>query len=153
MNALNGVFPSSALILCWWRIRRSVFTRVKASFSSRRTSRRRQAGKDATEEREQTSTKTVEEFMKDWDKIAFAQSVAIYREKWQEMQHRCRRETALINYIQNMWLPLKEHCVSSWIDEHLYLGTTEPSRVEGFHAVLKQLLSVSSLLYTDYYTS
>ncbi len=99
MNALNGVFPSSALILCRWHIRRSDFTRAKASFSSRRTSRRRRAGEEATEEREQTNAKTVEEFMEDWDGIVFAQSVAIYREKWQEMQRRYRRETALIDYI------------------------------------------------------
>jgi hypothetical protein len=110
----------------------------------------RRAGEEATEEREQTNAKTVEEFMEDWDGIVFARSVAIYREKWQEMQRRYRREIALIDYIRNTWLPLKEHFVSSWVDEHLHLGAMETSRVEGFHAVLKQLLSVRSPLYTDH---
>ncbi len=33
--------------------------------------------------------------------------------------------------------------MAPWVNEHLHLGVIETSSVEGFHAVLKQVLSVS----------
>jgi hypothetical protein len=146
MNVLNHVFPTSALLLCRWHIRRSLLTHTKAHFSSCRTSERRRAGAAVLEDAGGVSAAAAENFMKDWDNIVFAVTVATYREKWRDLQRRYRRETALIDYIRSTWLPLKEHFMAPWVDEHLHLGATETSRVEGFHSVLKQLLTLRLLL-------
>jgi hypothetical protein len=40
--------------------------------------------------------------------------------------------------------------MAPWVDEHLHLGATETSRVEGYHAVLKKTLSVSAFKTFSY---
>jgi hypothetical protein len=85
----------------------------------------------------------VESFMQEWDNVVLAQSVESYRTKWQRLQNSLRRERSLLDYLRHTWIPLKEHFMAPWVNEHLHLGATETSRVEGFHAVLKQLMGVS----------
>jgi hypothetical protein len=91
------------------------------------------------------SAAKVAEFMQDWDGVVFSAYVVTYCKKWRDLQRRYQRDTALIKYIRDIWLPLKEHFMALWVDEHLHLGATQTSWVEGFHAVLKQLLDVSLL--------
>ncbi len=88
MNVLNHVFPTSALLLCRWHIRRSLLTHTKAHFSSCRTSERRRAGAAVLEDAGGVSAAAAENFMKDWDNIVFAVTVATYREKWRDLQRR-----------------------------------------------------------------
>ncbi len=83
--------------------------------------------------------------MEDWDAVVHAELVQSYQTKWQRLQSTYRREASLIGYLRNNWLPLEEHFMAPWVDEHLHLGVTETSRVKGFHAVLKQVMGVSYL--------
>jgi hypothetical protein len=136
MNALQHVFPSSYHILCRWHVRRSVQSRCKSYFSSRRVSNRQNA----------TSAQNdlVKDFMCGWDEVVFSEDVATFRIKWRKLQSDFRRERLLVDYLRDTWLPMKEHFMAPWVDEQLHFGATETSRVEGFHSVLKQTLSVSS---------
>ncbi len=145
MNALGGVFPASFLILCRWHVRRSVQARCKSHFPSRRASSRRVRGASSSLLQTTVGESAVKDFMEDWDAVVYAESVQSYRTKWQRLQSTYRREASLIGYLRNTWLPLKEHFMAPWVDEHLHLGATETSRVEGFHAVLKQVMGVSYL--------
>jgi hypothetical protein len=86
----------------------------------------------------------VTDFVKDWQKVVLAELIETYRTKWRMLQSRYRRETSLLDYLRNTWLPLKEHFMAPWVNEYLHLGARETSRVEGVHAVLKQVLGVSS---------
>ncbi len=79
-----------------------------------------------------------------WDEVVFSEDVATFRIKWRKLQSDFRRERLLVDYLRDTWLPMKEHFMAPWVDEQLHFGATETSRVEGFHSVLKQTLSVSS---------
>ncbi len=144
MNALSRVFPSSMHLLCQWHIRRSIYTRTKAHFSPRRTSTGWRTGAAAADMDDSLNATKLKEFLQDWDDVVFAISVDTYREKWRDLQRRNRRGSALLDYLRDTLLPLKEHFMSSWVDKHLHLGATETSRLEGFHSGLKQLLGVST---------
>jgi hypothetical protein len=84
--------------------------------------------------------------MSDWDEMVNTNSVVTYRAKWRTMQSNYRREVALLDYLRNSWLPLREHFMAPWVDEHLHLGATKTTCVEGFHSVLKNFLGVSRFL-------
>jgi hypothetical protein len=73
--------------------------------------------------------------MSNCDEVVLADSVSTYRSQWRTLQSSYRRDSSLLDYLKNMWLPLQEHFMALWVDEHLHLGATEISRVEGFHAV------------------
>jgi hypothetical protein len=92
---------------------------------------------------EASGAASVDGFMQVWDDVVFAESLSTYRTKSKALQSRHSRETTLLNDLQSTWILLKEHFMAPWVDEHLHLGATETSRVEGFHSVLKQCLGVS----------
>ncbi len=143
MNALNSVFPSSYHILRQWHVGRSVHTRCRSHFSSHQVSSRQAHGASAPTLHTTASNRAVADFMQGWQDVVLAESVGTYRTKWRELQSRHRREMSLHDYLQNTWLPLKEHFMAAWVNQHLHLGATETSHVEGFHAILKQVLGVS----------
>ncbi len=144
MNALEHVFPFSYHILCRWHVGRSVHTRCKSHFNSRRVSSRQARGASSSTLQTTASNRAVTDFVKDWQKVVLAELIETYRTKWRMLQSRYRRETSLLDYLRNTWLPLKEHFMAPWVNEYLHLGARETSRVEGVHAVLKQVLGVSS---------
>jgi hypothetical protein len=137
-NAVSNVFPSSTHILCRWRIHRSVLLRCKKHFPAQGGLRRRQGCRGSTSGK-------VKSFMQEWDEVTFAESVTVHRARWRKLQQSYRQEVALISYLRNTWLPLKEKFMSPWVDERLHFGATTTSRVEGAHAVLKRYLQVSLL--------
>ncbi len=143
MNALAHVLPMSNHVLCRWHVRRSLYARCKSHFTSQRVSGRQLAGATGSSAGTSTGTAAVDAFMEDWDEVVHADSLSTYRTKWKELQSRYRREVGLLDYLRNTWLPLKEHFMASWVDEHLHLGATETLQVEGFHSTLKQSLGVS----------
>jgi hypothetical protein len=143
MNMLNSVFPSSYHILCRWHVGRSVHTRCRSHFSSRRVSSRQARGASAPTLQTMASNRAVADFVQGWQEVVLAESVGTYRTKWRELQSKHRRETSLLDYLRNTWLPLKEHIMAAWVNQHLHLGAIKMSRVEGFHAILKQVLGVS----------
>jgi hypothetical protein len=81
--------------------------------------------------------------MYDWHDVVFSVDVATYLMKWRKLQNNYWRGSLLVDYLRTMWMPLKKHFITPWVDELLHLGATQISRVEGFHSVLKQTLSVS----------
>ncbi len=143
LNALQRAFPSSHHILCRWHVRRSIQTRCKSHFSSRRASNRQGTCVLASQQPLDSLNDSVKDFMSDWDDVVFSEDVATYRMKWRKLQSNYRRESLLVDYLRTTWMPLKEHFMAPWVDEWLHLGATETSRVEGFHSVLKHTLSVS----------
>ncbi len=137
-NAVEAVFPESQHVLCRWHICRSVLSRCKSYFSTPRRSHRQQPSSSEAENQ-------VKAFMDDWDDVTFAESLADYRSQWRKFQLSYRRDTVLLDYLRSTWLPLREKFMSAWVDQHLHLGATTTSRVEGAHAILKRYLQVSAL--------
>ncbi len=143
MNALEHVFPLSYHVLCRWHVRRSISAQCKRYFSSRCVSGRQRANASGSQSHTVAGAGGATDFMRDWDDVVHAESVLSYRAQWRKLQSSYRRESSLLDYLRNTWLPLKEHFMAPWVNQHLHLGATETSRVEGFHSVLKSLLAVS----------
>ncbi len=149
MNALATVFPQSFHVLCRWHVRRSIYARSKSHFSSRRVSGRQHSQQVGSQLQSAAGESAVDDFMRNWDEVVYSDSITTYRDQWRSLQSSYRRDTSLLDYLRNTWLPLREHFMAPWVDQHLHLGATETSRVEGFHSVLKNLMGVSLHIMKD----
>jgi hypothetical protein len=47
-----------------------------------------------------------------------------------------------LNYVESTWMPHKERFVDAWTQQHLHLGNSATSRVEGAHSRLNSYLQV-----------
>ncbi|CAG8490265.1 9399_t:CDS:2 [Acaulospora morrowiae] len=82
------------------------------------------------------------EFLGNWITVIKSKTEEDFNKKWEELAKKYNKNPSIVKYLQDIWLPLKKHFVSLWIDRYLHLGNVTISRVEGSHAMLKKYLQV-----------
>lgn len=120
-NSILCVFPNSKIIICTWHIYGNIVKNAKAKLDGECLNVLLQMWNELI------SSKTENEFDINWGQI-----VSYFGENHQ-----------LVLYLENTWIPLKEHFVSFWINKVQHLGGHVTSRVEGSHSVLKSYLDNS----------
>ena len=125
INAIQRVFPTAHHALCLWLTDKNLLANCKLSF-------------DTGEE--------WQKFYKDWHKVLFATTEAIFKEKWEYLQH---------TYGQAHWLSLmyleddllahwKTRVIKCFINKMQHYGNTTTSCAKAGHATLKRSLARST---------
>ncbi|XP_078159354.1 protein FAR1-RELATED SEQUENCE 5-like [Carex rostrata] len=123
INAINIVFPECKHLLCVWHIEKNILTKCKKYFE--------------TEE-------IWVGFLSSWKNVVYSSTELEYKEHWKEFESKYMEKKKALEYIENVWLPLKEKFVGAWTDQYLHFGNRASSRAESAHAKLKKYLQVST---------
>ncbi|XP_078149520.1 protein FAR1-RELATED SEQUENCE 5-like [Carex rostrata] len=123
INAIKIVFPECKHLLCVWHIEKNILMKCKKYFE--------------TEE-------IWVGFLSSWKKVVYSSTELEYNEHWKEFESSYVEKKKALDYIENVWLPLKEKFVGAWTDEYLHFGNRASSRAESAHAKLKKYLQVST---------
>ena len=123
INAINIVFRECTHLLCVWHIDKNILAKCKKYFESE-------------------DIWVV--FLSAWKKIVYSSTEVEYNEHWKEFESSYMEKKKVLEYIENVWLSLKEKFVSAWTDEYLHFGNRASSRAESAHAKLKMYLQVST---------
>ncbi|XP_078152321.1 uncharacterized protein LOC144547523 [Carex rostrata] len=67
-----------------------------------------------------------------------------YNEHLKEFESIYVEKKKALEYIENVWLPLKDKFVGAWTDEYSHIGNRASSRAESAHVKLKKYLQVST---------
>lgn len=136
INTIDRIFPEAKNLLCQWHIQKNILGKCKRYFSA--------------ESDDANSTLATEdswtEFQRTWSTVVRTQSAAEFDTAWQNMKATYRRRIFAIQYIETIWLPLKERFACPWADQHRHYGTIVTSRVESAHATIKRYLEVFTVI-------
>jgi hypothetical protein len=108
-NALECLFPTSAIILCTWHINMNIAKNLKKHF----------------ETNEEWAI-----FMADWNLVMYANDERKFELNWTAIKTKYSHDNQLVTYLQNTWIPYKENFVAYSINRHFHLGSHKISRVE-----------------------
>ena len=123
MNAVRNVFPSTKNVLCRWHIQKNVLAKCKRNFL----------------DQEQW-----DKFNGIWNLVMNSKTEEDFNENWELLVTTFAQYGESVQYLQNTWLPYKEHFVSAWTNRYFHMGTVVTSRVESSHAALKKWLGAST---------
>ena len=124
-NALSTVFPDSKTHLCAWHINKNITTNCKKHFPPG----------DST---------AWDYFMKIWNNTTHSKTVDSFEENLSELKQHLSKRPAVLEYLENSILPVKESFVVAWASHFPHLRNLNTSRVESGHAFIKIFISTSS---------
>jgi hypothetical protein len=113
------VFPEWTALLCTWHANKSINQHCKSHFTD----------------------KEFKEFIGGWNGIATAPTIELYKEAVHKFKIKWSpTHLADITYIENNWLipNNRDKIMRAYTNDHLHLGNTTTSRVEGIHFIVKQ---------------
>ncbi|MBW0570726.1 hypothetical protein O181_110441, partial [Austropuccinia psidii MF-1] len=73
----------------------------------------------------------------------YSSTEKFFKDNWKKPQKQVKN-TEVLQYLENTWLPLKEYHVPAWTNHHCHLGVGFTSRVEGAHAIVNLWLQTSN---------
>jgi hypothetical protein len=80
-------------------------------------------------------------FFGSWRRVIYSSTKLEYNECWKELESSYAEKKEVVEYIENVWLPLKENFVNAWTDhEYLHFGNRASSKAELAHDKLKKIL-------------
>ncbi|MBW0571573.1 hypothetical protein O181_111288 [Austropuccinia psidii MF-1] len=121
-KSIKKLFPDSKVMLCIWHINKDVSAHCMKKIGH---------GTD------------FENFMGLWNQLMYSSTEKSFKDNWKKLQKQVKNSEVL-QYLENTWLPLKEYYVPAWTNHHCHLGVGSTSRVEGAHAMVKLWLQKST---------
>jgi MULE transposase domain len=123
MNAINVVFPECTHLISAWHAEKDIWINCKKYFET-------QGNWNG--------------FWGSWRRVIYSSTELEYIKRWKELESSYIEKKEAVEYIENIWLPLKEKFVSAWTDEYLHFGNCASSKAESAHVKLKKKLQVSA---------
>lgn len=123
INAINIVFPECTHLISVWHTEKDISINCKKYFETQ---------------------ENWEDFLGSWRRVIYSSTELEYNEQWKELESSYAEKKEVVEYIENVWIPLKEKFVSAWTDEYLHFGNHAKSKAETAHIKLKKNLQVSA---------
>ncbi len=124
MNRIARVFLGCHNILYCWHINKNIITNCKTCFSDVEW----------------------QQFMERWNMLVSNTSVKLFGVTFGVFKETyLGTHPAAWQYVNTTWMPHKERFVACYIDEFPHFGSTNTSKVEGNHHVIKSYLRVGTL--------
>jgi hypothetical protein len=123
LAAIETICPAYPHLLCIWHINKNVTANIKQYFSK---------GDD------------YEEFIQLWNQLIHSATEDEYNKRLSEIEGKYGIVPCALRYIKETWLIFKEKFIVAWTRQHLHLGNSATSRVEGSHSFLKKHIGAAS---------
>jgi histone-lysine N-methyltransferase SETD2 len=125
-NALAKVVPHSQENLCTWHNNKNITTNCKKHFTGSK------------------SEDSWEKFLTLWKNVTYSKTINQYHQNFADLEGFLATCPAVLEYIRNSIVPVKENCVVAWASQHPHLRNLNTSRVESGHAYVKSFLKNST---------
>jgi hypothetical protein len=128
-GALAEVFPDSQANLCTWHLNKNLVTNCKKFFP-------------ASLDNEKTNP--WKEFMLLWNQVTNAKTLKIYFEWLDVLKTHLASWPAVLEYLENLILPVKELFVVAWSCQYPHLQNLNTSFVQSGHTYIKNFIRIST---------
>ncbi|KNE96692.1 hypothetical protein PSTG_10095 [Puccinia striiformis f. sp. tritici PST-78] len=143
-NALEQVFPDAQANLCTWHINKNIATNCKKYFPSIKPPAKLAKRAIKPVKNLKPLVDPWKQFMNLWKLVTSAKSPEVYVERFKTLKDHLATRPAVLSYIEQNIIPVKELFVVAWACQYPHLRNLNNSRVESGHAYLKTFVMNST---------
>lgn len=140
INALQEVFPASRHLLCIWHVEKNILKNCKKYITADNVH-------DPTltaQEKIRYSAEMWRIFLSEWNKVVYAGTEDDFNSQWVALKSQYMSFPQVIAYIDDSWMPWREHWAAAWTNKTFHLFERATSRVEAAHRHVKRTLDCQS---------